>query len=128
MKSAFDVAVRMVDAGCYGRLPKGTTQLLADRACRADEARAIDAIRALQHVGRAPEVKTLERLAGPKQTPGRRAAAAEALAAVKQRIVEESERSTLVRGSSAAPGDLLRAVSEPEEKVAELLIAAKDPH
>jgi hypothetical protein len=102
--------------------------MLADGARRVDEPRAIDAIRALQNVGRAPEVKTLERLAGPKQTQSIRAAAVDALIAVKQRIVEETERTTLVRGSSAAPGDLLRAISEPEAKPAELLIAANDPH
>jgi len=58
-------------------------------------------------------------------------AAAEILAQAElsesERFEAETERNTLLRGSSAAPGDLLRAVSEPEGKIAELLIAADEP-
>jgi hypothetical protein len=120
-------AVKMIDVTWYDRMPSGSTKLLASRALfnSANEPWKIDAIRALQYVGRASEVRTLERLTGEKYSPAVREAANTALEALQERLEAETERGTLLRGSSAAPGDLLRAVSEPEGNIAELLIAAE---
>lgn len=84
---------------------------------------ALDAIRALQFVGRVSEVSTLARLSRPSNSAAVQAAATEALAAVHRRMTDENERNTLVRGSSPAPGEILRAAYNPVENFEELLIA-----